>query len=193
MRTGSEREEEAPPVVPWGPKGRKRDIEFANVFMEELQRNPDQRSAILAAAKRLDWHWSGQRPNGETWRRPKSDRQVLRHAKKILARGSVIDYMADIFEAIGFTPVDGARKLIDHIQGNLTKEVAQKDGTTVEVKIPPSLDALKHYHSLTLEERTKKVQVDTTMLVAHRMVGSEPPKMRARVLKNVTPELTGGK
>jgi len=161
--------------------GRRRDQEFADVFMEEI-RTKSVREAILAAGKRLDWHWAG-----DGWRRVKTDAQILRQGRKILARGSVIEYMTHYFDAVGFTALDGARMLKRHIEGDITKEVMTKDGTVEEVKLPPSLDALKHYHALTLEKQTTKVEIDQRTLVAHRMMTSEPPKMRARELKTALP------
>lgn len=155
--------------------------------MDEL-RTKDVREAILAAGRRLDWHWAG--PN---WRRMKTDAQIVRQGKKILARGNVVEYMTHYFDALGFTAVDGARALVKHINGEFTKEVATKEGEIVQVKIPPSLAALQTYHALTLEKQTTKVQVDTRMLVSHHMNASEPPKMRARVLKDVTHSLESAK
>jgi hypothetical protein len=159
--------------------------EFADTFISELQNRP-YRDAILTAGRRLDWHWAG-----DGWRRPMTDGQILRKAKKILANEHVVEYMKYYFDAIGFTALDGARMLVRHINGDVTKEVLDKTGQVVELKVPPSLAALQTYHGLTLEKQTTKVQVDTRMLVSHQMNTSEPPRMRARVLKDVTPALEG--
>ena len=44
-------------------------------------------------------------------------------------------------------------------------------------------DMLKFYFKQTTEEQTKKLQIDSRTLVAHKMITDEPPTMRARVLK----------
>jgi hypothetical protein len=162
---------------------RKRDQDYCDAFMAELQHH-DVRGARLAAGRRLGWHWSG-----EGWVKPMTDIQILRKAKKIEQREGSLAYMRSMFEAVGFSPVDGVRTLVDHIKGNITKETIV-DGEVTEVKLPPNLDALKHYHKLTLQEQTKKIEVDTRSIVAHKMMSDTPPAMRARVLKDALP---GGK
>jgi hypothetical protein len=157
---------------------------FVDAFCDELQRT-NHRQAMLNAGRRMGWAWSGVR-NGIVWTTPMKDIQVLRKARKILGQQSVVEYLEYIFDAVGFTPVDGARTLVQHIQGiEYDGFVRDKDGNEqrVTVKAPPSLDALKHYHALTTKKQAQKVEMDTRMLVAHKFVSAEPPKMRSRVLK----------
>lgn len=162
---------------------RRNDLRFADAFLEEVVSH-DMRTAMLRAGRRQGWEWAvtaNRHPQAKP--KPYNDRQVLRRARKILDREGVVAYLSSLYEARGFSPLDGVDLLIDHAKGNLTKQVATKEGAVVEVKIPPSLDALKLYFSQTTEEQTKKIQIDSRSLVAHRMIDQEPPAMRARVLK----------
>lgn len=164
---------------------RKRDAEFADLFLLELQ-TKSTREAMLGAARRLGWEWRGTTDRG-SWQRPMKDIQVLRRAKKILGRDNVVEYMRFMFDAVGFSPLDATKKLVEHIQGiEYETSSVTKDGEVVPftAREKPSLDALKHYHKLTMEEQTKKVQIDQRTLVAHRVVGDAPPVTRARVLKS---------
>lgn len=160
---------------------RERDRQFAEFFLDEL-RVKEPRAAMIGAGRRLGWSYRGVKVKGESvsaWRKPYTDKQIVGRAKKILARESVVEYCKYLFEAVGFSPVDATKKLVEHI-------------TTPTEKNPlGSLEALKAYHKLTLEEQTHKVQVDTRMLVAHKMVGEKPPATRVRALKAADVELPG--
>lgn len=171
---------------------RKTDRAFAETFATEIHRQKDYRTAMLVTGRRLQWCWSGTTMFGREWVQPMKDRQILRRARALLDRASVVEYLECLFDAVGFTPVDGARKLVQHINGiEYDGFVRAPDGSEqrVTVKAPPSLDALKHYHALTTKKQTQKVEMDTRMLVAHKFVSAEPPKMRARVLKVTDAEL----
>lgn len=145
---------------------RKSEMRFADAFVDELHKAPNTLQAQLRAGRRMEWYNAGGH-----WCRPMSDKLILKRARHLLQRKSVVEYLEYIFDAVGFTPIDGARKLVEHI-------------TTSTEKDPlGSLDALKHYHALTTKKQAQKVEMDTRMLVAHKFVTAEPPKMRARVLK----------
>jgi hypothetical protein len=166
---------------------RKRDAQFADFFLKELE-TKDVREAMIAAGRKLGWCWNGtSAKTGQMWSQPMKDIQVLRKAKAILKRETVVEYMAYLFEAVGFSPLDATRKLVAHIDGieyervTLDKETGEPVAVTLKEK--PSLDALKHYHKLTTTEQVKKVEVDQRTLVAHKMISEEPPRMRARILK----------
>jgi hypothetical protein len=157
---------------------RRHDIRFADAFLEEITRH-DFRTAMLRDGRRQAWEWSTPAADSRgLWQKgravstkPYTDRQVLKRARRILDREGVIAYLGNLYEAQGFSPLDGVRKVIEHI-------------TTPTDKMPlGNPDMLKLYFSQTTEEQTKKLQIDSRTLVAHKMISEEPPKMRARVLK----------
>ena len=158
-------------------RDRRKDRRFADAFLEEITRH-DFRTAMLRAGRRQGWEWNVLAHDGRVWKKgaavsskPYTDRQVLKRARRILDREGVIAYLGNLYEAQGFSPLDGVRKVIEHI-------------TTPTDKLPlGNPDMLKLYFSQTTEEQTKKLQIDSRTLVAHKMISDEPPKMRARVLK----------
>ncbi len=165
---------------------RARWARFAEQFAIALQCHSVDES-IQVAAKACGWFWGSGKPLNA--------RQVAKRAKAIMLRPDWVENMRDLFEvAGGFSPVDGVRKVVQHIEGRIEvqRTAVTKDGEIVNYTetLPPSLEALKHYHSMTVPKATKQVQVDTRMLVAHRMVSDAPPVMRARVLKPADAKLS---
>lgn len=165
--------------------GRKRDRDFADALIEELPKEGDLDSKLIAAAKKV-WVL----PVRRTKRAQKvvvspelQDKRLLAKAKAKLETGPIWRQIADVYEvAASFSIVDAARLHVDHIQGNLTEEKVDKMGQVVEVKIAPNYAALRDFQRMTLPAAVKQVQVDQRTLSIRMTPGQEPPPLRARVL-----------
>ena len=118
---------------------------------------------------------------------PMNRAAVRKKAEALLRRADVTEGIREHFAvAANFTPVDGAQMLVKHIRGEIEHErtVVTKDGVEkINEKIPPSLDALKHYHSLALPKPAKQVQVDQRVVVAKALISEQAPQIRVRELK----------
>lgn len=178
---------------------RRNDRRFADALLEELVKH-DYRTAMLRAGRRMGWRWQYNQgfglmsTTGELKSKPYTDRQVLKRAKKILDRDGVVAYLGDLYQARRFSPLEGVDLVIKHMRGyEIDQQKVTKDGDVVTYteRVKPSLEATKFYFSQTTEEQAKRVQVDTRMLVSHHMNASEPPRMRARVLKDAPVAIEG--
>lgn len=147
-------------------------------FILGLAKGMDVDAAALAAGKKQGLGRA---------RRTRSEKQILHDTKRILERHDVTRAARDYYEvAADFTPVDAARMLVRHINGEIEEEriIQTKDGVEkVTVKVRPSLDALKHYDTTVLPKAPKQVQVDQRVLVRKDFITDEPPKIRARALE----------
>ena len=124
-----------------------------------------------------------------------SGKVSLRKANAILENQDVNLALRELFGAAEkFYPGEAATWLVRHIRGEVEVErtVVTKDGVEkVKDKLPPSLDALKHYNALAFPKPVKQVQIDSRMIVAKAMVTDEPPEIRARALEKPVKELKG--
>ncbi len=157
---------------------RKRHQRFVETFLDELGTGKDVQAAAHEAGRRQGW----------TTRRGKlSERAIRVKSEALLVRADITDAIREFFGvAAEFYPHDGAQMLVRHIKGEIpvTRKIVTKDGVDeVTEMLPPSLEALKHYHNLTLRKPAKQVQVDQRVLVAKALVTDEPPAIKARSLE----------
>lgn len=162
---------------------KKRYVPFYAALAENLATMPLDEAA-MDAGRKMGWMAS----RGEL-----GEKALRKKVERLLARPDTPAGIRQAVEAAtGFSAPDLMRKLVDHIEGNLTKQEvvvvgkgADAAAEVVEVKIPPSFPALAKLMDVTLPKAPKQVQVDTRMQIQRigpPAVGAGPPKLRARVL-----------
>jgi hypothetical protein len=155
---------------------RRRHEQFIGYFLEELASHPPEFAAELAGM-RCHWVFHGGTPMNKY--------AVAKKAEKLLKRPDITEAIrAHFTELADFTPVDGARKLVEHINGIEYEKTVIVDGQplTYTDKEKPSLDALKHYHALVLPKPAKHVQVDQRVVVSKVLISDQAPTIRVREL-----------
>jgi hypothetical protein len=157
---------------------RARYQQFVDYFLEELAKAPNPSYAAEVAGMRCGWMYR----NGYPMKRD----AVAKKAERLLRRGDVTEAIRNYFsELADFSPVDGARKLVEHIHGIEHDATVLVDGSpvTYRAREKPSLDALKHYHALALPKAAKQVNVDQRVVVAKALISETPPPIRVRALE----------
>lgn len=159
---------------------REREKQFIEYFLEELQ-GDDVEGAADRASKRMTWTAGGYELL--------KDKTRMRRARNILAKPGSVAMIQQFFEAAtGFTPMQAAAKLVDHIEGNfwVENQVQNAKGEIINLthRIPPSLAALKTYIDLSIPKQATKINIDSKHEVRGIIVGDEPPRTRVRVLEN---------
>lgn len=158
---------------------RERYKTFVKVFLENL--GGEGEGVETAAATAVQQVFSS--PGGGML----SSKAAIKRARHLLKRDDISNECAELFEvATGFTRMDFAQKLIQHIEGvvPVDRKHVTKDGEIISYTetLPPSLDALKVYRDMAIPKPPKQVQVDQRTVTMRISPNTPPPALRARVL-----------
>jgi hypothetical protein len=165
------------------PLGRARDRRFVAALVEELANAPALTEDILIAAAQKAYD-----PPGRTRTTEQHRAYALFKAQQKLALTQIGDAIASYYGAVtGFSLADAAELHVAHIKGELTKQHVVTIGKgeearteVVDVKIPPSYQALRDLLTLTLPKQPKQVNIDQRSMTARfNFTGAAQPAIDA--------------
>jgi hypothetical protein len=165
------------------PIPRKRYRVFAfNFCLNVLEHGMDKDQAIVAAAREA-WPRLGK---GNRTRGPAKDSAMLNRGLDALDSDEVQSFVHAQFQEAGLNFAQMIQTHVDHIKGNITREVLGKDGEKVSLREAPNYQALKDAETLVLPPRVQKQEIRSFNV---SMGGGAAPTVRAR---KTVKEITGG-
>ena len=102
--------------------------------------------------------------------------------EQFLTLPDVKQAMRNVYDEVGFELPDALRIHVQHIRGEFTRTVIDKNGEAHEEPIPPNYAALKDYLAATTPKEATRMHVLTARVGAQREVRTDgsPPPMSAR-------------